>query len=302
MAVRAADPGERLASLLGGRRRRRGSGRGQHPHEVGKSFDVGDHGRVRNAAGRGSGREVERVIRSGDEETARRFVALLREKLVRDAHLDVVGLAREHEQGFVLRLPSETSDGPIVRTEVHVAAEVCVGVPGDTQRPFLGCVGLHVRQDGRVGNRFDEPRAKDRSWDAENNVRIPTLAGQRISRRQEIELGDVAAGGVSSPGDHEEVVHFAVGGAVALLKPRFADGTILHDEPGHRVLRSAQVGNCQQGILRRTRAAASRLRVAGKTLVGVEARTEAVVRALLHDLNFSKPRLSIVKEQQFRPR
>ena len=48
--------------------------------------------------GRGRRGEVECVVRIGDEETARRFVALLREKLVRDAHLDVVGLAREHEK------------------------------------------------------------------------------------------------------------------------------------------------------------------------------------------------------------
>ena len=79
-----------------------------------------------------------------------------------------------------------------------------------------GCIGRHIRKDGRVGNRFYEPRAKDRSWDSEDNVRIPTLARERISRGQEVGLGDVAAGGVSSPGDHEEVVHFAVAGPVGL--------------------------------------------------------------------------------------
>ena len=67
-------------------------------------------------------REVERVLRRGVEETARRFVALLREKLVRDSHLDVVGLAREHEKRLVLRLPSESGNGPIVCAEVHVSA------------------------------------------------------------------------------------------------------------------------------------------------------------------------------------
>src|SRR5271167_2671904 len=106
---------------------------------------------------------------------------------------------------------------------------------GNTQGRLLGGVGLPIRKDGRVGNRFYESRAKDRSRDSENNVRIPTLAGERIPRRKEIELGDVAAGGVASPSDHEDVVHFTVGGPVALLKPRFADRAILHDEPRHGV-------------------------------------------------------------------
>jgi hypothetical protein len=66
---------------------------------------------------------------------------------------------------------------------------------------------VHVRKDGRVWNRFYEPRAKQRSRNSENNVWIPTLAGERNSRGQEVELGDVATGGVRSPGDHEEVVH-----------------------------------------------------------------------------------------------
>ena len=112
-------------------------------------------------------------------------------------------------------------------------------------------------------------------------------------------MGDVATGSITSPGDHEQVVHFAIGGAVALLKARFADGTILHDEPRHRVLRPIQGGNCEQGILRRARSAASRLRVARQTLVGIEAGTEAVVRALGHDLDFSEPRLPILEERNF---
>ena len=81
------------------------------------------------------------------------------------------------------------------------------GCPEIPNPDFSGCVGLHIREDGRVGNRFNEACAKDRRWNSENNVRIPMLARERISGGQEIELGDVAAGGVGSPGDHEEVVH-----------------------------------------------------------------------------------------------
>ena len=116
MAVDTTNPCKSGASFLAGRGN--GCGWGQHPHEVGKSFDVWDDRGVRIACSRGSRREVECVLRSGVKEAARRFVALLRKQLVRDAHLDVVCLAREHEKGFVLCLPPETRNGPIV----HISA------------------------------------------------------------------------------------------------------------------------------------------------------------------------------------
>ena len=50
------------------------------------------------------------------------------------------------------------------------------------------------------------------------------LAGERISRGQEVWLGDVAAGGVSSPGDDEVVVHLAV--AMHAVKNRVS-GTLV---------------------------------------------------------------------------
>src|SRR5580704_10259764 len=83
------------ASFLAGRCRGSGRGRRQHTHEVGKGLNVREDRGVGIAAGRGSRREVDRVLRSCVKEAARRFVALLREKLVRDSHLDVVGFACE---------------------------------------------------------------------------------------------------------------------------------------------------------------------------------------------------------------
>jgi hypothetical protein len=94
-------------------------------------------------------------------------------------------------------------------------------------------------------------------------------------------------------------VHFAVGGGVALFEPRFADGAIWHDEPWHRVFRPIQAGNCGQGIFRRTRSASIRLRLAREALIGVEAGTQAVVRAFGHDLDFSEPGLPILEERSF---
>jgi hypothetical protein len=158
---------------------------------------------------------------------------------------------------------------------------------------------LHVRKDGRVWNCFYEPRAKERSRDSENNVRIATLARKRISRGQEIELRDFATRGVGSAGNHEEVVYRTVADSVTRLKPRFADRTILSYEPWHSVLRPIQSGNCDHGILRRTRTASGRLRVARQTLVGVEARTEAIVCAAGHNLDISEPRLPILEKRSF---
>ena len=48
------------------------------------------------------------------ELAGRRLVALGLEQLVGDAHLDVVGLAREQQQRLVLRLPAEARDGAVV--------------------------------------------------------------------------------------------------------------------------------------------------------------------------------------------
>jgi hypothetical protein len=59
------------------------------------------------------------------------------------------------------------------------------------------------------------------------------------------------------------------------------------------------VGDCGQRIFRWTRSAGIRLRVTRETLVGVEAGTEAVIRALAHNLDFGKPGLPILEEGSF---
>ena len=84
---------------------------------------------------------------------------------------------------------------------------------------------------------------------------IAALAGQRISGGEEIELGDVAAGGVGSAGDDEKGVHVAVGDTVGPLEARFAYWAIGSDEPGDDVLCAVQSGYPDQRILRGARAA-----------------------------------------------
>src|SRR5216684_5479171 len=159
-------------SIHGGRRIERGGWRGQHPHEVGKRLDVRDNGCIRLGGGPQGGGEVKRVLGRGVEDAARSLVALLREQLVRDPHLDVVRLAREQEKGLVLRLPSKAGDRPVVRAAVGIAAQVRVRVTGNAQRLLQVRLGLHVRENRRVGYRLDEPSTKDGSRDAEDDVRI----------------------------------------------------------------------------------------------------------------------------------
>ena len=187
---------------------------------------------------------------------------------------------------------------PSFALRLHVPAQDRVRVPGNTHCRLLGCVGFHVGKDGRVGNRLNKARAKDRSRDSENNVAIPALASEGISRGPEVKLRDVATGGVASSGDHEKVVHVAVWDTVAFLEARFADRTIVRDEPRNRVLCSSQVSNVGEGVFRGARSAHTRLRVPRKALVGVEAWTETIVRASLHDLDFSEPALPVLEERR----
>ena len=300
VAVGAADPCENGPSIRGGRRIGRRGGWGQHPHEVGERLDVSEGGGIDVGVARRRSREVERVVGRGGEDTAWSLVALLGEELARDPHLDVIGLAREQEKGFVLCLPSEAGYGPVVSTAVHIAAQERVRVTGNAQLRLQGRVGLHVREDRRVGDRFEESIAKDRCRDAEDDVRISTLAGERVPSRQEVGLGDVATHGVTAAADDEEGVHVAVVSSVGvLLEARLPDGPIFRDEPRHHVFCPTERGDLDQGVPRRARPATSRLGVARKALVRVEARPQAVVLASRHGLDFLEPGKPILEERGF---
>src|ERR1700692_4019317 len=66
--------------------------RGQHPHEVGKRLDIRDDGSILVRGGRRGGGEIKRVLRGRVQDATWRLIALLREQLVRDAHLNVICL------------------------------------------------------------------------------------------------------------------------------------------------------------------------------------------------------------------
>jgi len=120
MAMDTTNGPEAGAPLFGGRRGRSRSRRGEQAHEISKTLDVRDNGGIGSPSG--CGREVERVIRGGNEKARGSLVPLLREQLIRDSHFHVVGFGREQEQGLVLRLPPKARDCPIVCGAVYVAA------------------------------------------------------------------------------------------------------------------------------------------------------------------------------------
>jgi len=194
----AANPCERRPSIhdrfhVGG-----GGGRSQHPHEVGKSIDIREDGGI------GSSREVDCVLGRGVEQTTGSLVALLGEDLVSDTHFDVVSLSREQEKRFVLCLPSEAGDGTVVGAAVGVATQMRVRVSGNARLPLAGRLGGHVGQDCRVGDRFDEPAAKGRRRNSENDVPVSALACERVSGGRKSRLGNVATRGVAAARDNEE--------------------------------------------------------------------------------------------------
>src|ERR1700674_4738319 len=245
VAGRTANRFENAPTVRDGRRIGRGGGRGQHPHEAGKRLDVRENGCV------WASREVEAVLRCRVEETTRSLVAFLGEELVRDPHLDVVGLAGEYEEGLVLRLPSEAGDRAVVGAAVRGASQVRVRVTRNAQPRLQRGVSTHVRQDRRIGDRLDEPNAKDGCGNAEDDVVVSAVAGERGSSWQEVRLSDVAAR-VAAAGDDEEVPCAAVGRSVRIpLKACFTDGAIPRDEPGQRVFRPIERGDRDQGIRRR---------------------------------------------------
>src|SRR5580765_3419790 len=64
------------------------------------------------------------------------FTAADRKFIIADAHLHVVGLASKYSDRTILRLPSETADGSVVRNHV--------GMTGDPEITFSILVGIHV--------------------------------------------------------------------------------------------------------------------------------------------------------------
>src|SRR5208282_3457088 len=135
---------------------------------------------------------------------------------------------------LVLGLPSEFGDGAVVAA--------AVGLAGDAQVLFGGGVGVHVGEDGGIGDVFHQSGAEDRSGNAEDDVvqRIHLFeVGLREGAGLELAGGAGSVGGVHAAGDGEQVVDAAVGRA-----GEFAVRADDEDEAGlaHRPIGLDEVG------------------------------------------------------------
>ncbi len=250
-------------------------------------------------------REVGFVLGSGIVKAGGgRIVAFVGEVLVGDAHFDVVGLAGENLQRFVLRLPAEAGNGAVVAA--------VVGMAGDAELAFERGVGSHVGENGRIWDVLDESGAEDGSGNAEDDV-------TELIHLLEIRLGHHAAFGVLAPRDGEYVVNSAVRSAGEAAtrrdykgKARFAHRTFGGDEVGNRV-RAAVIGGCgdlriwahERVILRAWAGTAyCRLRVATAAAIGVEAGPEADAglagHLTAHGIGLQEARKAILEKLELR--
>src|SRR5207302_6194764 len=161
-----------------------------------------------DAAGRGKAGKV--LVLAGQR-------TFLREQLIADAHLHVVGLAGEDLQRLVLRLPAEAADRSVVA--------VVIESPGHADVVIL--LVVEVREQRRIVDVLHQTGAEGRRRDAEDYVvRLdgPIEAGLRNA-------GSGRAGAtrrsVDTSDDRVEIFHAAIrpvriGVAVAIEEEREA--------------------------------------------------------------------------------
>ena len=206
------------------RRIRRRCRRREEALEIG---EVLDRGRAREGVVR---LHVLHVVGHARGIAIRVLLPLVLEELVGDAHLDVVGLAREYEKRDVLGLPPETRDRAVVAVPVCHAGDRAAG-HGDIrpaaypQLALLCRVRRQIGEDRRVLNLFDEACAEQRGRDPEDHIVVLELG-------REVRLFDLTERvGTVPTSDGEQRGHAAVGCAVGVShEPRFANRPVRLDE------------------------------------------------------------------------
>ena len=136
-------------------------------------------------------------------------------------------------------------------------------------------VGVHVGQDGGIGDRLDQSAAEHRSGNAEDEIVF-------LRRLREVVLGDVAARRVGAPGDGEQVMDAAVHvlQIEGVREARFAHRAVDRNERRHLVGRALIGGVGHLRIDGRAGAAHGRLGVALRAALRVESRSQTVARVL----------------------
>ena len=99
------------------------------------------------------------------------------EQFVGDPHFNVIGFTGEEKQGLVLGLPSETGNRAIIAVFIRLAGDRAAGEHNirpaeNSQCALLRCISGLVREKHAVRNLFDQPRAKYRSGNPEDDIVI----------------------------------------------------------------------------------------------------------------------------------
>ena len=113
VTLAATDIDELVVALGRGIGRRRRGGCSREPHKDGEIDQVGGEVRCRTVGWLGIG-EMCRVLGRRIEAATLSIISLVGECLVGDPLLDIVGLAREDQQGLVLGLPAEPRDRAVI--------------------------------------------------------------------------------------------------------------------------------------------------------------------------------------------
>src|SRR6185437_11472392 len=189
----------------------------------------------------------------------------LRERLIADALLNVVGFAGEDQERLVLRLPAKTSDGAVVAVTVESAA-------GAERSAVVSSV---VEQRGFI-NVFHQSRAKCRSGDTENDI----ARGLRLGKTR---LSKVAGARVRAACDGKQIFYSAiriVGIRVAELVKEEGEAHFAHrpgggDKRWNRVASAIGCRICHLRIRPGTGSTRSRLGMAQCAASGIEAGAKA---------------------------
>jgi len=200
------------------------------------------------------------------------IVALSREELVADTHLDIIGFPGKQQQRRVLRLPAEPCDGagiaaPVGRPADAPLVEVrCpIWMSADAHSGFGGLIGREICHDRPVRNRFDETATEDGCGNAERYIVITVLCIEVFLNRGATRC---VTGFIMTAADNEERMHAAIGTAIwILLESGFDNGTVTKNERGHRIFCARKIG---LWINARRRPPDGRLRMTARAAIEIE--------------------------------
>ena len=198
----------------------------------------------------------------------RGFIPLRLEQFVGDTHFNVIRFAGEQEQRLVLSLPSETGNRAVIAVLIRLAGDRAAGEhnirpAANPQRALVWCVGGLVREEHAVRDLFDQPRAKYRSGNTEDDI---------VSRHRcrKIRLFESTAGRVRSASDGEQVMDTTVRSSVGVsYKPRLSRRPVEGDERRNRIGGAVFRGKCDLRIYGRTGPPDCRLRMADRAAIQI---------------------------------